>query len=154
MLVEDLAQLGHRPVLVVGRALDQEQGAAGAGALVQHLFIAHALDLAGTPLDGAIDLVTRHLQRLGAGNRFSEPRIAARIAAPHAGSDRDLSRQAREDLAASSVYRALFPLDRCPFRVATHRSVVSLDPRGPAPEMKNLGPSSRPVPSWDHLPQA
>jgi hypothetical protein len=93
-----------------------------AGAFVQDLFVADAFDLARATFDGSLDLVTRHLQGLGARDGLAEARVTVRIAPAQPGRNRDFARQSREDLAASGIYRALFPLDRCPFRMAAHRT--------------------------------
>jgi hypothetical protein len=60
VLFEDLADFGNRAVAVVGHPLDQVERAAGAGALVEHLFVRGALDFTGTAFDGAGDGVVGH----------------------------------------------------------------------------------------------
>jgi hypothetical protein len=52
VLLEDLADLGHGAVAVVGHRLDEKQCAGRAGALVHDLFVCRALDLARAALDG------------------------------------------------------------------------------------------------------
>ena len=75
---EGVADLGDRAVGVVGRGLDEDRGAARAVSLVGHLLVFAALELAGALLDGAVDVVVRHVHRLGRVDRGAQARIARR----------------------------------------------------------------------------
>ena len=77
MLLEDLADLGDRPVAVVGHRLDEEERPGRAGALVDDLLVRRALDLAGAALDGPLDRVVGHRLALGVGDRLAQARVAA-----------------------------------------------------------------------------
>ena len=57
---EHRAHLGAGPVAVVGEALDDDRHAGGGVALVGDRLVAHALELAGAPLDRPLDRVERH----------------------------------------------------------------------------------------------
>ena len=94
--------------------IDDDGDAAGAVALKGDLFVADAFQLAGAALDGALDVVLRHVLGLGGQNGGAQPRIAVRIAAA-LGGDGDFLDQAGEDLAALGVERALLVLDCGPF---------------------------------------
>ena len=103
VLLEDLPDLGDGAVPVVGRALDEEERAVGAGALVEDLFVALAFDLAGAALDGVLDRVAGHRLPLGVGDRLAQARVVRGIAAAHAGRDGELLDQLGEELAALGV---------------------------------------------------
>ena len=135
MLLEQVAQFADRAVLVVGHALDDERRAAGAVALVGDFLVGDAGQLAGAALDRLLDVVGRHVDRLGVGDDRAEPRIHAWIAAAIPGRDGQFLDDAREDLAALGVSRALLVLDRVPLGMAGH---------GKAPELKleNRQPTS------------
>src|ERR1700761_1178565 len=116
-----MAHLAHRAVAIVGRGLDQQRDAARTVALEGDLFIERAGQLTGAALDGALDVVLRHVLRLGCEDRRAQPRITVRVAAP-ACRHADFLDQAGEDLAALRVQRAFFVLDCGPFRMAGHRT--------------------------------
>ena len=120
VLAERVPHLADRAVLVVGQDLDHDRDAAGAVGLVGDLFVVDAGQLAGAALDRALDVVGRHVDRLGVGDDGAQARIAVGIAAAVARRDRQFLDDAREDLAALGVGRALLVLDRVPFRVAGH----------------------------------
>ena len=123
-LGEDGANLGDRPVPIVGGHLDEDGDAAGAVALVDDLLVLDALAAAGCLLDGALDRVERHVGRTRLLDREPEPEVAVRIAAAGPGRERDLAPHLREDGAALDVVDALLALDLGPFGVTGHRGGV------------------------------
>ena len=92
--------------------------AAGAVALVRHFLVADAFFFAGAAADGPLDVVGRHVDLLGVGNDGAEPRIHVRVAAAVSGGDGQFLDDAREDLAALGVGRALLVLDGVPLGMA------------------------------------
>ena len=132
VLLEDLADLGHGAVAVVGHRLDEEERATGARALVDDLLVGRALELARAALDGALDRVAGHRLALGVADGLAEAWVAAGITAAHAGGDGDLLDKLREELPALGVEGALLVLDGGPLGMAAHwggRTLV--DRRGP-----------------------
>jgi hypothetical protein len=69
------------PVLVVGEGLDDERRAAGTVAFVRDFLVRHTRQLAGAPLNGALDVVGGHVHRLGLGHDRAQPRVAVDVAA-------------------------------------------------------------------------
>ena len=123
-LGEDGADLGDRPVPIVGGHLDEDRDAAGAVALVDDLLVLDALAAAGRLLDGALDRVERHVGRAGLLDREPEAEVAVGIAAAGPGRERDLAPHLGEDGAALDVVDALVALDLGPFGVTGHRAGV------------------------------
>ena len=109
-----MAHLAHSAVAIVGRGLDQQRDAAGAVALEGDLFIQCAGKLTGAALDGALDVVLRHVLGLGRQNGRTQPWITVGVAAA-ARRHADFLDQTGEDLAALRVQRALLVLDCGPF---------------------------------------
>src|SRR5208283_527893 len=67
-----------------------------------------------------LDVLRRHVLRLGRQNRRPQPRVAVGIAPAALGRNRNFLDQAREDLAPLGVGRALLMLDGRPLRMAGH----------------------------------
>src|SRR5690606_29408422 len=136
VLVEELADLGGRAVAVVGHHLEEEERPRGADALVEELFVRDALELARALLDGAGDVLARHVRVARGVEGATEPRVTVGVAAAEPRRDRDLLDDLREDLAALRVLGALPVLDRGPFVVAAHRfSCGALDTSEGAPSL-------------------
>ena len=110
-----MADFAYSAVLVVGEDVDDDGDAAGPIAFVGDLFVADAFDLAGSALDGALDVLVRHVLGFGSGDRSAEAGIAVRVSSAHLGGDGDFLDQAGEDLAALGVEGALLMLDSRPF---------------------------------------
>jgi hypothetical protein len=111
---------GHGAVQVVGRDLDQDGGAAGAVSLVRRLLIRHALEFASALLDGALDVVVRHVRRLGGVDGGTQAGIAVGVAAALTGRHGDLLDELGKQRAALGVGDRLLSLDLCPLAVAGH----------------------------------
>ena len=73
-----MADFADRAVAIVGRYLDQDGDAARAVAFKRDLFVSDAGQLAGAALDGALDVVGRHVLGLGRGHRGAQARILFR----------------------------------------------------------------------------
>src|SRR6185436_16037709 len=89
-------------------------------ALVGDLLVVDPGKLPRPLLDGAIDVVGGHVDRLGARDRRPEARVGVGIPATVSRRDRDLLDVLGEDLPALGVGRALLALDRAPLRMAGH----------------------------------
>ena len=114
VLREGVADLAYRAVAVVGQYIHNDGHAAGAVALEGDLLVVDAFQFAGAALDGALDVVLRHIFGLGRQNRGAQPGIGVRVAAA-LGGNRDFLEQAGEYLAALGIQRALLVLDCGPF---------------------------------------
>jgi len=71
-------------------------------------------------VDGALDIVLRHRDALGVGDREAQARVHRRVRPAHLGGDRDLLGEAREEHGALLVLLALAVLDVRPFAMAGH----------------------------------
>src|SRR5690606_30071977 len=123
VLREGVADVGDGAVGVVREALDEEGDAAGAVALVRHLLVVGAGDLARAALDGAFDVVLGHVLRLRLVHGEAEAGVHVRVAAAFAGGYHDVARDARPELRAPRVGDALLAFDLRPFIVSCHRGI-------------------------------
>ena len=115
--------LADGAVPVVGQRVDEDGDAAGAVALVRHFVVGDAFFFAGAAPDGPLDVVGGHVVLLGLGDDRAQARVHVGIAAAVAGRDRQFLDEAREDLAALGVGRALLVLDGVPLGMAGHDSL-------------------------------
>src|SRR5690606_32951106 len=111
ILRERVANVRYGAVPVVGQAVDHHGDAARAVAFVTHFLVARALELARAALDRALHVVLGHALRFRFLEREAQTWIRSGIAAPGAGSDRNLADQFREDLAALCVLSAFSETD-------------------------------------------
>src|SRR2546422_10332794 len=74
--LEGVANLGDGAVGVVGGSFDEQGRAAGPVRLVGDLFVRHARELARSLLDGALDVVERHVLGFGGVDCGAEPGVA------------------------------------------------------------------------------
>src|SRR5439155_339495 len=93
-------------------------------------FVGDALQLARSLLDGALDVVERHVLGLGGVDGGAEPRVAAGVAAALLGGDCDLADQLGEERSPARVGDGLLPLDLLPFAMTSHGSNLPLSPIG------------------------
>ena len=93
-------------VLVVGEHLDQQGAAARSIGFVGEFLVIDTLEVTGAFLDGAIDIVLGHVGAASLENGGAQARIALRIAAAHARSDRNFLYKLREHLTALRIERA------------------------------------------------
>src|SRR5699024_10123918 len=117
---EYVAHLGCGAVLVVGHAIDHDGDTVRAIALVADFLVVPGVAVAGTALDGTLDVVLRHVGRQRLVHCQPQPRIGIRIAAAHACRDGQLTNQPGEYLAAFLVLRLLAVLDIRPLAVSCH----------------------------------
>ncbi len=111
-LVQLVLELGECAVAVVGRDLNKQRDATRRVRLVDHLFdLSAVLQLARTALDGAFDVVLRHILCLGAVDCQAQSHVHLRVATLPCG-DRDLPCEARKCLAALRVVRRLLAFNR------------------------------------------
>ena len=114
VLLEQMADFAGGAVLVVGEHFDDQRRAARAVGLVLRFLVGHARLLPGAAANRAIDVLARHVVGLGFSDDGPQARIHVGIAAAGARRDRQFLDQAREDLAALRVGRALLVLDGVP----------------------------------------
>src|SRR5882672_4123797 len=117
---EGVADLRHGAVGIVGRCLDDHGGAAGAVALVDHFLEGDALQLAGALLDGAFDVVARHINCLGGIDGRAQSGVAAGVAAAGLGSHGDFPDVLGPVGSPARVGDRLLVLDLLPLAVAGH----------------------------------
>src|SRR4029079_19019817 len=120
VLGQQVAHLADGAVLVVGERLAHDRDAAGAVGLVGDFVVGDARQLAGAALDRPLDVVGRHVDRLGLGDDRAQPGIVCRVAAAVSRGDRQFLDDAREHLAALGIGRALLVLDGVPLGMAGH----------------------------------
>ena len=100
---------------------EAEVARARAVALVADLVIIIAL-AAERLLDGALDIVLRHVFGARGDDGSAEPRIHRRIGQTHLGGDGDFARQFGEELGADRILLALLVHDVLELTVASHRN--------------------------------
>ncbi len=115
VLGEGEANLRNCAIAVVGERVDEDGNTAGTVALEANLLVGCSLELASSLLDGALNVVSRHILGLGCDDGAAEAGIAVRIASAALGRDGDFFDQASKDLATLGVQRALLVLDCRPF---------------------------------------
>ena len=114
VLREDVPELGHGAVAVVGQDAHEQRHAAGPVSLVIDLFVGHARQFSRPAHDRALDVVGGHVVRLGGRHGQPQSGIGIDVAAPVARRHRHLFDQPGEDAPALGVRRGLLVLDRMP----------------------------------------
>src|SRR6185437_4228146 len=92
-------------------------------ALVSDLGVVNSLELAGSLLDGALDVFLGHRLGFGRVDRRSQPWVVCWIAAADLGGHRYLTNELGELRAALGIRRSLVVLDLLPFTVAGHNQL-------------------------------
>src|SRR5512147_2410800 len=121
---ERVPDLGDRPIRIVGRGLDEDRGTARPIALVGELLVDAAFELARALLDRPVDVVPRHVHRLGRVDGGAEARVAAGVAAARLGGDGDLADDLGPGRGAAGVGDGLLALDLLPLAVAGHGQLL------------------------------
>src|ERR1700691_6144910 len=122
-----MAHLAHSTVAIVRGHFDDESDTPGTVALKGDLLIDRSGQFTGAALNGALDVVLRHVLRLGSGDGPAQPGIGVHISPALASSHGDFPDQAGEDLAALGIKCALFVLDCGPFGMAGHSNLYWLN---------------------------
>ena len=115
-----LAHVAGGTVAVVGDGFHDHGHAAGRIAFVGDGFVVHIAQLAGSLLDGALDIIVGHVVALGLGDDVAQLGVAFGIAAAFAHGDGDFTADLGKDLAAGRVGLALLHCDIMPFAVSGH----------------------------------
>src|SRR6185437_12729461 len=110
-----MANFADGAIAIIGCRFDDYSDATGTVALERDFFVVRTFQLTRTALDRTLDIILRHIFCLGRGNSTTQPRIAIWISAAGPGSHCNFLDQARENLAAFSVGRALLVLNCGPF---------------------------------------
>jgi len=118
------AHVGSGAVAVVGQRLDDDGDAPRAVALVANLVIGFGL-AAQRLLDGALDIVLRHVLRPRRDDRRAQPRIHARVGRAELRRDRDFAGELAEQLGAHRVLPALAVHDVLELRMSGHVTVLN-----------------------------
>jgi len=85
-------EVGHCAIAVFGHAFDDYSHAVGAITFVHDLFVYVAIfAVAGAALDGAFDVIFRHVLSASFFNSNAEPGVAVRVAAAFARSHNDFT---------------------------------------------------------------
>src|ERR1700691_6145548 len=118
-----MAHLADGTIAIVRGHFDDKRDASGTVALKGDLLI----DRSGQFPGAALDVVLRHVLRLGSGDGAAQPGIGIHISPALASRHGDFPDQAGEDFAALGVKCALFVLDCGPFGVAGHSNLYWLN---------------------------
>src|SRR6266853_516291 len=105
-LGEGVADLADGAVAIVRGHLHQQRHAARAVTFKSDFFVVDALKFASTALDGALDVVGRHVLRLGSSDSPAQSRITFNVASATLGGHGNFFNQTGEYLAALGVQRA------------------------------------------------
>src|SRR5690606_30582701 len=125
VLAEDVPDLAHGAVAVVGEGLHQHGDAAGAVALVEDLLEVAALATAECALDGTLDVVERDVVGLGRSQGVLQRQVDAGVtAAACAHGGLDGADVLADDLAALTVQHRLLALDLGPFAMSCQKRVL------------------------------
>src|SRR5271167_3574246 len=122
-----MAHLAHGTVAIVRGHFDDESDAPGTVALKGDLLVDRSGQFTGAALDGALDVVLRHVLSFGGGDSATQPGIGIHIPPALASRHGDFSDQTGENLAALGVKCALCVLDCGPFGVAGHSNLYWLN---------------------------
>ncbi|VTR69838.1 hypothetical protein DESC_780026 [Desulfosarcina cetonica] len=125
VFVEDMANLGHGAVLVVGQGFHQNGCSTGAVTFIGTLFVADPLELTGTLFDGPLDVILGHVFGLGRHHRRTQARIGIDIAAARTGSHGNFLDQFGEDLPPFGILGALAVFDGRPLIMSRHSFLLS-----------------------------
>ena len=110
VLAEGMSDFADGAVAIVGADVDQYRSASGTVSLERELFVVDAGEFAGTTLNGALDVVGRHVLGLRIRDGLAQAGVLIHVAAI-LRRDGDFLDQARENLAAFRVKSALLVLD-------------------------------------------
>jgi hypothetical protein len=97
-----------------------------AAPLVADLLVVRAVQAAHAALDGALDVVLRHVVVGGFIHRQPKARVHVRVTPAHARGDGDFLDEAGKDLAALRILAPLAVLDVRPLAVACHSGSLLL----------------------------
>ena len=121
MFRERVAQFGDSSGAVVGEAVHQKCGTAGAIPLVQH---AHELGVdaafGGRLAHGLVNGIPGKAQGASAIHGHPQARVGTRIRAPYTGGDRDFADELAKNLAPPFALCGEAPLDADPFAMTWH----------------------------------
>src|ERR1700733_3411135 len=106
-----MAHLADGAVAIVGGDFDDESDASGAVALEGYFLVDRPGKFTGATLNGALDVVLRHVLSLGGGDSAAQPGIGIDISSALASRHGDFPDQTGEDLATLGVKCAFFVLD-------------------------------------------
>src|SRR5215472_10348700 len=115
VLAEDVTDFADRAVAIVGVDLRQQGDTAGTVAFQYEFFVDGTGQFTGSTLDGALDVVGRHILRLRGRDGGAQAGIGIGISPAVLGGNRDFLDKASENLAPLGVESALFVLDGGPF---------------------------------------
>ena len=118
VLGEEVADVRGGAVLVVGEDFDEDGDSAGAVAFIVQFLVGRRAELAGALLDGALDVVLRHVRAAGLEDRGAEAGVRGGIAAAHARGNRDFLDEFGKRLSALRVGESLGVLNRRPFTMS------------------------------------
>src|SRR5438445_9471438 len=120
MYLEQMPDFAGGAVFVVGEDLDDHRRPARTVRFVLGLLVRDARLLTGAATNRALDVVGGHVVRLGVGDDRPQSRVHVGVAAAGPRRDGQLFDEARENLPALGVRRALLVLDRMPLGMAGH----------------------------------
>ncbi len=118
-----MAYIGHGAIAVVGYALDHDSRAVRPVAFQGEFFKGRGVFIfACTAFDGAFDAVLRHIAGARFFDRQRQTKVTAGVAPARTRSHHNLTCDARKNLPALGVCRALFAANCCPVTMSGHKS--------------------------------
>ena len=120
-LVKNATYRGDGSVFVVAQAFHNHRHLGRAIALVDDFVIVVALVAASAFLNGAFDVVGRHVHRLGRQYGSTQAGVKVGVFPPDAGCRGDLAGHLGEDLAPFGIDHTFFVLDGTPFTMSRHK---------------------------------
>ena len=120
MAAHHVPNLADYAVTVRGHHLQDHAYSAWSVTFEVYFLILFAFELACPSLDGALDILIRHIFVFGCGNRRPQPWVGIRVAAANTGGNADFADHLGEDTPPLGICSRLFVLDRRPFRMPRH----------------------------------
>ena len=110
-----MAHVGNSSRFIISQTIDDDGSAIRAIAFVTQLDVFHAFQFTGAFFNGAVDVVSRHVDAFGAINSQTQTRVKANVTATHFGGHGNFFGQTREDAPTFFILTTFTVLDVGPF---------------------------------------
>ena len=118
-----MAHVGSGTVAVVGDGINDDRNAAGRIAFIGDLLVGHVGQFTARLLDGALNIVIRHIVGFRLGNDVAQLAVGFGVCAAIAHSNRDFTANLGENSAAGSIRLALLRLNIMPLGMPRHQKI-------------------------------